>query len=147
MIWWSLFHINHRSSVSEEVLWVFLTSVHFNSLVGEESSSEIVAVNKSEISSIDVEGDATVKILPGEISLIWRFTSSIKIWVFVEVLFVIWELMSLKENTLWDTRVLNSWLENMNGIVIKIVVQNTFSDSEVFVTILYDWLLEVAVES
>jgi hypothetical protein len=55
--------------------------------------------------------------------------------------------MSLKENTLWDTRVLNSWLENMNGIVIKIVVQNTFSDSEVFVTILNNWFLEITVES
>lgn len=147
LIWWSLFHVNHSSSVSEEVLWVFLTWAHFNSLVGEESSSEIVAVNKSEISSVDVEGNATVEILPGEISLSWRFKSSIKIWVLIVVIFVHWELMSLKENTLWDTRVLNSWLENMNGIVIKIVVQNTFSDSEVFVTILDNWFLEITVES
>lgn len=147
LIWWSLFHVNHSSSVSEEVLWVFLTWAHFNSLVGEESSSEIVAVNKSEISSVDVEGNATVEILPGEISLSWRFKSSIKIWVLIVVIFVHWELMSLKENTLWDTRVLNSWLENMNGIVIKIVVQNTFSDSEVFVTILNNWFLEITVES
>lgn len=55
--------------------------------------------------------------------------------------------MSLKENALWDTRVLNSWLKNMNGIVIKIVVQNAFSDSEVFVAIFNDWLLEKAVKS
>jgi hypothetical protein len=69
LIWWSLFHVNHSSSVSEEVLWVFLAWAQFNSLVGEESSSEIVTVNKSEISSVDVEGDAVVEILPGEISL------------------------------------------------------------------------------
>lgn len=147
LIWWSLFHVNHSSSVSEEVFWVFLASVQFNSLVGEESSSEIITVNKSEISGVDVEGDAVVEISPGEISLTRAFIGSIKIWVFSVVILEVWELMSLEENTLWDTRVLNSWLENMNGIVIKIVVQNTFSDSEVFVTILNNWLLEITVES
>lgn len=77
LIWWSLFHVNHSSSVSEEILWVCLATIHFDALICEESSSEIIAVNESEISSVDVESDAIVKILPGEISLAWIFIGSV----------------------------------------------------------------------
>ena len=54
--------------------------------------------------------------------------------------------MSFHENTLRDTRVLDSWLDDVDGVIVKIVVNNTFSNSEIFVSILNDWFLEVSME-
>ena len=54
--------------------------------------------------------------------------------------------MSFHEDTLRDTRVLDSWLDNVNGVIVEIIVNNAFSDSEIFVSILNDWFLEVSVE-
>ena len=54
--------------------------------------------------------------------------------------------MSFHEDSLRDTRVLDSWLDNVNGVIVEIIVNNAFSDSEIFVSILNDWFLEVSVE-
>jgi hypothetical protein len=54
--------------------------------------------------------------------------------------------MTLEEDTLWNSTVLNSGLEDVQSIVIKIVINNAFADSVVFVRILNDWFLEVSVE-
>ena len=54
--------------------------------------------------------------------------------------------MSFHEDTLRDTRVLDSWFDDVNGVIVEIIVNNAFSDSEIFVSILNDWFLEVSVE-
>ena len=54
--------------------------------------------------------------------------------------------MSFHENTLRDTGVFDSWLDDVDGIIVEIIVNNTFSNSEVFVSILNDWFLEVSME-
>ena len=54
--------------------------------------------------------------------------------------------MSLKENTLWDSRVFNSWFNNMESIIIKIVVDDALSDSEVLIGIFNYWFLEIGIE-
>lgn len=54
--------------------------------------------------------------------------------------------MSLKENSLWNSRVLNSMLNDVDGIIIKIVEDNAFSNSEVLIWIFNNWLLEIGVE-
>ena len=54
--------------------------------------------------------------------------------------------MSFHENTLRDTRVLDSWLDDVDGVIVEIIVNNTFSNSEVFISILNDWFLEVSME-
>jgi hypothetical protein len=55
----------------------------------------------------------------------------------------VWEFVPLQEDSLWDTRVLNSWLDDMDGVVIKIVKENALSNSVVFVGVLNYWFLEI----
>lgn len=54
--------------------------------------------------------------------------------------------MSLEENTLWDSGVFNSWFNDMESIIIKIVVDNALSNSEVLVSIFNYWFLEISIE-
>ena len=131
LIWGSLLVVDHQSSLGEEILWVAFWSVEWNTLVGEEPSSEFVAVDNSEDSCVDIEVHADVEVLPNVV-FGWVF------WV--------WELVSLHEDTLWDSRVLNSWLNNVDGVIIKVVVDNTFSQSIVLIGVFNDWLLEVSRE-
>jgi hypothetical protein len=58
----------------------------------------------------------------------------------------VWEFVPLQEDSLWDTRVLNSWLDDMDGVVIKIVKENALSNSVVFVGVLNYWFLEITLE-
>jgi len=55
--------------------------------------------------------------------------------------------VSLHEDSLWNSRVLNSWLDDVDGIVIKIVVDSAFSDSVVLIGIFNNWLLEITGET
>jgi len=54
--------------------------------------------------------------------------------------------VSFHEDTLWDTGVLNSWLDDVDGVVIKVVVDNTLSQSVVLIGVFNDWFLEVSRE-
>lgn len=56
------------------------------------------------------------------------------------------QLVPLQEDALGDAGVLYSRLDDVNGVVFKIVKDNAFANSEVLVAILNDWLLEVGVE-
>lgn len=55
--------------------------------------------------------------------------------------------MSLEEDALRDTGIFNSGLDDVNGVVVEVVVDDAFSDSVIFVGILYNWLLEISVEA
>jgi hypothetical protein len=55
--------------------------------------------------------------------------------------------VSLHEDSLWNSGVLNSWLDNVDGIVIKIVVNGAFSESVVLICIFNNWLLEITSEA
>ena len=54
--------------------------------------------------------------------------------------------MSLEEDTLWDTRILDSWLNDVESIIIQVEVDDAFSHTVVFVLVLNDWLKEVTFE-
>ena len=54
--------------------------------------------------------------------------------------------MSLEEDTLWDTWILDSWLNDVESIVIQVEVDDAFSHTVVFVLVLNDWLKEVTFE-
>jgi len=54
--------------------------------------------------------------------------------------------MPLHEDALWDSGVLNSWLNNVNGIILEIIEDGAVSDSIIFVRVLNDWFLEVSAE-
>ena len=55
--------------------------------------------------------------------------------------------MSLEEDSLWNTSVFDSWLNDMDGIIVKVVVDDTFSKSEVLIWILNYWLLEIGIKA
>lgn len=54
--------------------------------------------------------------------------------------------MSLQEDSLRDSGVLNAALNDVNSIVIKVVVYDALADSIVLGCIFDDWLLEVGLE-
>ena len=54
--------------------------------------------------------------------------------------------MSFQKDALRNTCILNSWLDDVDRVIVKIVEDNAFSNSEIFISILNDWFLEVSVE-
>ena len=52
--------------------------------------------------------------------------------------------MSLEENSLWNSRVLNARLNDVNGIVVKVEEDSALPDSKVLAWVLDNWLLEVS---
>jgi hypothetical protein len=105
--------------VGEQVLWVWLSGVKSATFSSVEPPGEIITVNNSENSAIDVEIIRQIEIPPVVVFVLWVF------WI--------WELVSLQENSLWDTGVLNLWLNDVDGIIVKVIINDAFSYSEVFV--------------
>jgi len=132
LVWRSLLVVDHQPGLGEKILWVALRWVKSYSFVGVESSSEIIAVDDSENSSVHIEVHSNVKVLP-DVVLGWIFWS--------------WELVSLQEDSLRNSGVFNSWLDNVDGIIIKIVVNGAFSESVVLISIFNNWLLEITSEA
>jgi hypothetical protein len=54
--------------------------------------------------------------------------------------------VSLQENALRDTSVLNARLDDVECVILKIVVEDALSNSEVFIGVLNNWLLEINIE-
>jgi hypothetical protein len=54
--------------------------------------------------------------------------------------------MSLEEDTLRDATVLNSVLQNMKSIVIKVIVNSALADTVVLIRVLHNGLLEVSLK-
>jgi len=57
-----------------------------------------------------------------------------------------WKLVSLQKDSLRNTGVLNSWLDDVDGVIVKVVEDDTFSNSVVFVWVFNHWFLEISVE-
>jgi hypothetical protein len=55
--------------------------------------------------------------------------------------------MSLEEDSLWNTSVFDSWLNNVDGIIVEVVVDDTFSESKVLIWILNNWLLKIGIKA
>lgn len=54
--------------------------------------------------------------------------------------------MAFQKDTLWDSTVLNLVLNDVNGIIIKVVVDCALSDAIVLIGILNNWFLEISFE-
>ena len=54
--------------------------------------------------------------------------------------------MSLEEDALRDTSVLYTLLNDVNGIIVKVVVDGALPDPIVFSRVFDDWLLEISSE-
>lgn len=108
-----------------------LSSIKRKALISVESSGEIITINNSKNSLVDIEVGRTIQICPGIVSrlVIWE-----------------WKLMTFQKDTLWYSSILNSWFNNVNGIVIQVVENNAFTNSEIFIWVFDNWFLEVSVE-
>jgi hypothetical protein len=126
-----LLHVDHSTSVGEVVLVNTFRGIKSITLVRIEASGEIITVNDAENSSINIEICCQVEIGP-------RIVSGLIIGE--------WELVSLQENALRDTSVLNARLDDVECIILKIVVEDALSNSEVFIGVLNNWLLEINIE-
>jgi hypothetical protein len=117
--------------MGEQILWIALRWVKWDSLVRVESSSEVVTVDDSEDSSVHIEVHSNVKVLPGVVfsCILWG-----------------WELVSLHEDSLGNSGVLNSWLENVDGVVIEVVENGALSKSVVLICVFNYWFLEISGE-
>jgi len=117
--------------MGEQVVWKGLWSIELDTFIGIEAPSEIITVNDSENSLVDIEVLRQVQILPVVILglIIWK-----------------WKLVSLQEDTLGHTGVLNSWFDNVNGVIIKIIVDDALSHSIILIWILNHWFLEICME-
>jgi len=83
-----------------------LTCSEFLSLVCVESAGEFVTIVDAEDTLVEADISSNVKVSPGErLNIAWLGNK-----------------MSLKEDTLGNTRVGNTSLQNVNSIILKIVV-------------------------
>lgn len=57
-----------------------------------------------------------------------------------------WQLVAFQKDALWDTSIFNSWFNNVDGIIIEVVKDDTFTNSEILIPVLNDWFLEVSME-
>ena len=122
-----MLEVDHGSGLTEEIFWITFGWIEVLSLVGIESSGEVVAVDNSENSVVDIEVDSNVEISPCVVSAL----------VFWE-----WQFMSLKECSLWDTRVLNFRFIDVASVVIEEIIDFALSGSKVLVWIFNHWLNE-----
>ena len=129
-IGWVLFHVDHSSCVSEWVIRESLWSTNVKSLVREVSFGEFITVNNSEHSRINIDICAESQICPVVVSrLVW-----------------FGQLVSLQEDSLWDSCVLYSALNDVDSIIIKVIVKNALADSVVLIRVFNNWFLEVDFE-
>ena len=126
-----LLEVDHGTGRGELVIWEALGHAQFGSLIGVELASEIVAVNNAEHSAVNIQIHAEAEISPhvNGVVLAWHG-----------------ELVALEEDSLWDTSVLNAVLDDVDGVILKVVVEDALADAVVLVGILNDWLLEVNFE-
>lgn len=117
--------------MDEWIIWVAFWCADIQAFVCEESLCEVITINNSENSRVNIEILAKFQITP-VVAFAWLG------WV--------WKLMSLQEDSLWNTSVLNSGLNDVDCVIIKVVVDDALSDPKVLVWILNDWFLEVGFE-
>ena len=126
-----LLEVDHGASVSEVVLGKRLRRVERAALILIEASREVVAVNNSEDALVHVQVLSDIEVLPG---------------VVLGLVLGERQLVSLEEDALRDTGVLDARLNDVQSVIIKIVVDDALADAEVLVGVLDDGLLEVSVE-
>ena len=114
----------------EGILGIVLSSADIRALVSIVGAGELVAVNNAEDTVVDVEVHAEAEIGP----------------VIVSGAIGLAELGTLQENALRDTRVSNTRLNDMEGIVLEIEIHDALSNSVVLCWVLNNWLKEVGLE-
>ena len=126
-----LLEVDHGASVGKVVRWTNLGLVELNAIFGIESLCELVTVADAEDATVDIQILGHIQILPG---------------VVLGLVLSERQLVALEENTLRHTGVLNTWFDDVQGVILEVVEDVAVADAEVLVGVLDDWLLEVSVE-
>jgi hypothetical protein len=126
-----LFHIDHCSSLFERIVGIRLWAVKRNTFILEELAGELVTINNSKDSSVDIDVETEVEISPGVVN---------------SCIFGPSDFVAFQKDTLRDSTILYSLLNDMHGIILKIVKDGALSNSVIFIGIFDNWLLEISVE-
>ena len=114
----------------EGVVRVVLGCANVGTFVGVVAASELVAVDDAEDTVVDIEVHAEVEIRPVVV------TGAIRLG----------ELSALEEDALWDSRVGHARLNDVEGVVLHVEVDDALPDAIVLIRVLYDGLEEVRLE-
>lgn len=125
----SLLHVNHSAGLLEGIIGVTFTFIERNAFVTVERFREVITVNDTENSSIDVQIHSEVQISPS-----------------VRLAVSSWNLVTFQKHSLRNARVLDPVFQNVDSVVIKIVEEHTLPDPVILIRIFNDRFLEEAVE-
>ena len=126
----SLLHVDHGAGMLEGILRVVLSGTDIDALVGVVAASEFVTVNDAEDARVDVKVHAEAEIRPVIV------TGAVRLE----------QLRALKENALRDSRVLDAGLNDVEGVIIEVEVDDALPDTVVLRRVLNDGLEEVGLE-
>lgn len=126
-----LLHGNHSAGLLERITGVALWIIKCNTFNLVESLCEVICINNTENSTVNIEVGSNIQISPGvDLGLLTGDEN----------------LVSLEENSLRDTAILNSIFEDMKSIIIEIVINSAFTDTIILGGVLNNGLLEVCLE-
>jgi hypothetical protein len=97
-----LLHVDKGAGVNKRVVGIGLSVGKSDTLVGIERASELISVDDAEDTSIKLNVDSNAEILPSVGLDAARF----------------WYEVAFKEDTLWNARVLNTWLDDMKCSIL-----------------------------
>ena len=126
----SLLHVDHGAGLRVLVIRVALRGANVAALVREVAAGEVVAVNDTEHAAVHVNVHAETEVTP----------------VVVARAVGLGELGTLQEDALGDARVGHTRLNDVEGVVIEVEVDDASADAEVLVGVLHDGLQEVGLE-
>lgn len=111
LVWWGLLKVNHSTGVHKWIRRNALTWSELTSLVCVERAGEFITIVDAEDTLVEADISANVKVSPGvRLNMAWLGNK-----------------MSLKEDTLGNTRVGNASLQNVNSIILKIIVHSALA--------------------
>jgi len=126
-VWGSLFEIDHGTGVHKWIVWKAFAGTKGHTLVRVEGTGEFVAVVDVENAVVEVDVHADIQVSPGVGLNGTRLGNKV----------------ALEENALRDTRVGDACLQNVDGIVLKVVIHSALTEAVILVLVLNDGLLEV----
>ena len=126
----SLFHIDHAAGMLERIVRVVLSLSNVSTFITIVATSELVAIDDTEDTSVDIEVHAESEIRP----------------VIVTRAIRLGKLSALEENSLRDSRVWDTRLNDVEGVILHVEVDDALPDAVVLIRVLYDGLKEVRLE-
>ena len=124
-----LLHVDHAARLLKRVIRVGLRCAKIDTLVSVAALGKFVAVNDSEDAAVHLEVHAQLQVRP----------------VVVAGTVLLQELGSLQEDALGDAGVGDARLDDVEGVIVQVEVDDALPDAEVLRWVLNDGLKEVGL--